>query len=158
MIPEALRDNPLAAALSELAITAKFEFDDLTVEVSPAKLLAALRLLKHDLKFEQLTTVTGVDRFPAEPRFEIVYHLHSFSSKQRIRIKARVSGAQPEIESACGVYQGANWYERETFDLFGVQFLNHPDLRRIVMPDDWSGHPLRRDYPITGDRYQEPSR
>jgi NADH-quinone oxidoreductase subunit C len=153
MIPDNLRDNPVLVALGDLAAGAKFEFDELTVEVDAAAVVEALGRIKNDLRFEQLTTVTAVDRYPAEPRFEIVYHLHSFSKKQRLRVKARVSGENPEIESACAVYRGANWYEREVFDFFGVRFLNHPDLRRIMMPDDWEGFPLRKDYPVTGTRY-----
>jgi NADH-quinone oxidoreductase subunit C len=97
--------------------------------------------------------VTGVDRYPAEPRFEIVYHLRSFAKKERIRIKARLRGDNPQIESVCSVYSAANWYERETFDFFGVVFVNHPDLRRIMLPDDWEGYPLRKDAPTTGTRY-----
>ena len=89
---------------------------------------------------------------PAEPRFEVVYHLHSVERNQRLRLKARISGAEPEIESVTSVWRGANWYEREVFDLFGIRFTGHPDLRRIMMPDDWEGHPLRKDYPITGTR------
>jgi NADH-quinone oxidoreductase subunit C len=153
MIPENLRGNPLAAALDDVAATAKFEFDELTVEIEPANILEALRRLKHDLKFERLSTVTAVDRYPAEPRFEIVYHLQAIAGKQRLRLKARVSGDNPEIESAFAVYRSANWYEREVFDLFGVRFLNHPNLTRIMMPDDWVGYPLRKDVPVTGTRY-----
>jgi NADH-quinone oxidoreductase subunit C len=153
MIPENLRGNPLAAALDNVAATAKFEFDELTVEVEPANILEALRRLKHDLKFERLSTVTAVDRYPAEPRFEIVYHLQAIAGKQRLRLKARLSGDNPEIESAFAVYRAANWYEREVFDLFGVRFLNHPNLTRIMMPDDWVGYPLRKDVPVTGTRY-----
>jgi len=153
MIPEGLRDNPIAAALSDVAATAKFEFNELTVEVAPANLLEALRRIKHDLHFERLSTVTGVDRYPAEPRFEVVYHLQSVAGKKWLRLKARLPGDNPEIESACAVYRSANWYERETFDLFGVRFLNHPDLTRIMLPEDWVGHPLRKDVPVTGNRY-----
>jgi NADH-quinone oxidoreductase subunit C len=153
MIPDALRDNRIAATLDDLASTARFALDELTIEVEPANLIAALRRVKHDLKFERLSTVTGVDRYPAEPRFEIVYHLQSIAGKQRLRLKARVSGENPEIESAFAVYRSANWYEREVFDLFGVRFLNHPDLTRIMMPGDWIGHPLRKDVPVTGTRY-----
>jgi NADH-quinone oxidoreductase subunit C len=153
MIPETLRDNPLASALDDLATTAKFEFNELTIEVAPAGLLEALRRVKHDLHFERLSTVTGVDRYPAEPRFEVVYHLQSIAGKKWLRLKARLSGDNPEIESACAVYRSANWYEREVFDLFGVRFLNHPDLTRIMLPDDWVGHPLRKDVPVTGNRY-----
>jgi NADH-quinone oxidoreductase subunit C len=153
MIPEDLRDNPLASALADLATTANFNFDELTVELDPANILEALRRLKGDLKFERLSTVTAVDRYPAEPRFEIVYHLQSIANKQRIRLKARISGENAEIESAFPVYRSANWYEREVFDLFGVRFLNHPNMTRIMMPDDWVGHPLRKDVPVTGTRY-----
>lgn len=153
MIPDNLRDNPLAMAFDPVAIAAKFEFSELTIEVDPANIVAALRLAKDSLHFERLSTATGVDRYPAEPRFEIVYHLQSIAKKQRLRIKARLPGENPEIESVFSVYRSANWYEREVFDLFGVRFLNHPDLTRIIMPDDWEGYPLRKDYPITGTRY-----
>src|ERR1039458_8857951 len=153
MLPEELRENPLAAALDGMATTGKFAFGELTIEIEPARILDALRLLKHELQFERLTSVTGVDRFPVEPRFEVVYHLQSVARNQRLRLKVRLPGDNPEIESAVPVYRGANWYERETFDLFGVRFLNHPDLTRIMMPEDWPGHPLRKDYPITGTRY-----
>jgi NADH-quinone oxidoreductase subunit C len=153
MIPDSLRDNSVIAALGDLADAAKLEFKELTVEVRPENILHALGLIKEELKYEQLTTVTAVDRYPAEPRFEIVYHLHSFSRKERLRLKARVSGENPAIESACPVYRSANWYEREVFDLYGVRFLNHPNLIRIMLPEDWEGYPLRKDYPVTGTRY-----
>jgi NADH-quinone oxidoreductase subunit C len=153
MIPEDLRTNPLAAAFDDLATTAKFAFNELTVEIAPAHIVAAMSRAKHDLKFERLSTVTCVDRYPAEPRFEIVYHLQAIAAGQRLRLKARVSGEDPAIESVFSVYRSANWYEREVFDLFGIHFLNHPDLTRIMMPDDWVGHPLRKDVPVTGTRY-----
>jgi NADH-quinone oxidoreductase subunit C len=153
MIPESLRGNPVASGLDAVATAAKFEFEELTIEIEPANIVEALRRLKHDLKFERLSTVTAVDRYPAEPRFEIVYHLQSISENQRVRLKTRLAGENPEVESAFAVYRSANWYEREVFDLFGVRFLNHPDLTRIMMPDDWVGYPLRKDYPVTGTRY-----
>jgi len=150
MIPEALQQDPIVAGLADLATTAKFEFNELTVEIDAARIVEAMGRVKSKLGFERLTSVTGVDRFPAAPRFEVVYHLQSVAGKKRLRLKARTSG---EIESVTSVYRGADWYERETFDLFGIRFLNHPDLRRIMMPEDWDGHPLRKDYPITGARY-----
>lgn len=153
MIPESLRDHPLAVAFDSVATAAAFAFGELTIEVAPASILEALRLAKHELNFERLSTVTGVDRYPAEPRFEIVYHLQSIAKKQWLRLKTRVPGENPELESAFAVYRSANWYEREVFDLFGVRFLNHPDMTRIMMPADWVGHPLRKDYPVTGTRY-----
>jgi NADH-quinone oxidoreductase subunit C len=139
--------------LEDIAIATKSEFNEITIEVAPENIVTALGRLKYDLKFERLTSIAGVDRFPAEPRFEVVYHLQSIAGKQRIRIKARVPGDNPEIESVTSVYRAADWYERETFDFFGVKFLNHPELTRIMMPDDWEGYPLRKDYPITGTRY-----
>jgi NADH-quinone oxidoreductase subunit C len=153
MIPEALAQDPIVAALADVATTAKFEFNELTVEIDASKIVEAIERVKRQLGFERLTSVTGVDRFPAEPRFEVVYHLQSIAGKKRLRLKARVSGVNPEIGSVTAVYSGADWYERETFDLFGIRFLNHPDLRRIMMPEEWDGHPLRKDYPITGTRY-----
>jgi NADH-quinone oxidoreductase subunit C len=153
MIPENLRDNPLAVALDDLAASARFDFDELTIEVEPANIVEALRRVKQQLGFERLSTVTAVDRYPAEPRFEIVYHLQAIAGKQRLRLKARLGGENPEIESAVAVYRAANWYEREVFDLFGVRFLNHPNLTRILMPEDWVGYPLRKDVPVTGTRY-----
>ncbi len=97
--------------------------------------------------------MTAVDRYPAEPRFEIVYHLQAIAAKRWVRLKVRLAGDNPEMESAVCVYRSANWYEREVFDLFGVRFFNHPNLTRIMMPDDWVGHPLRKDVPVTGTRY-----
>ena len=139
--------------LEDLAIATNSDFNELTIEVAPENIVEALRRVKHELKFERLSSVTGVDRFPAEPRFEVVYHVQHIAGKQRLRIKARLPGGNPEIESIVSVYRSADWYERETFDLFGIRFLNHPDLRRIMMPEDWEGYPLRKDYPVTGTRY-----
>ncbi|MDP9053316.1 MAG: NADH-quinone oxidoreductase subunit C [Acidobacteriota bacterium] len=153
MIPEDIRGHSLATAFDDLATTAKFALGELTVEIAPANIVAALERAKHDLKFERLSTVTCVDRYPAEPRFEIVYHLQAIAGGQRLRLKARLSGDEPVVDSAFPVYRSANWYEREVFDLFGIRFLNHPNLTRIMMPDDWVGHPLRKDVPVTGTRY-----
>jgi NADH-quinone oxidoreductase subunit C len=153
VIPGNLLENPLVAALQDLATFAKLEFGELTIEIAPGGIVEALRRLKKDLQFERLSTVTAVDRYPAEPRFEIVYHLQSIAGKQRLRLKARVTSESGEIESVTSIYRGADWYEREVFDLFGVRFLNHPNLTRIMMPDDWEGYPLRKDYPVTGTRY-----
>jgi NADH-quinone oxidoreductase subunit C len=108
--------------------------------------------LKEQQRFLRLSTVTAVDRYPLEPRFEVIYHLHSITRNERLRLKCRLSGDDPAIDSVTPVWRGANWYERETFDLFGIIFRNHPDLRRIMLPEDWEGHPLRKDYSVTGDR------
>jgi NADH-quinone oxidoreductase subunit C len=93
-----------------------------------------------------------VDWYPSEPRFEVVYHLLSIAKKERVRLKVRLDGSSPAIESVTSVWPSANFYEREVFDLFGVRFSGHPNLTRIMMPDDWEGHPLRKDYPVEGYR------
>jgi len=93
-----------------------------------------------------------------EPRFEVVYHLHSMprpgiTQDERLRLKCKVGGDRPEVESVWSVWPCADWYEREIFDLFGIGFRNHPNLSRILMPEDWQGHPLRKDYPVHGYKY-----
>jgi NADH-quinone oxidoreductase subunit C len=156
MLPENLRDRAIAAAVDAFDTDAvkggKFELGELTLEVAAAKIASVCGFLKYDQKFARLSTVTAVDRYPAEPRYEVVYHLHSLERNDRVRVKCRLPGPDPAVESVTSVWRGANWYEREVFDLFGIRFLGHPDLRRIMMPDDWEGHPLRKDYPITGSR------
>ena len=156
MLPDNLRDRAAAAAVAAFdtdAITGgKFERGELTLEIAPSRIVSVCVFLKHDQQFERLSSVTAVDRYPAEPRFEVVYHLHSLARKERLRLKCRLGGERPEIESVTSVWRSANWYEREVFDLFGINFTGHPDLRRIMMPDDWEGHPLRKDYPVTGPR------
>lgn len=153
MLPDSLRENPTAAALADLAADGKIEFGELTIEVDPGNIPAVLDRVRNTLGFNRLSTITGVDLSPAEPRFAVVYHVQSMATRQRLRIKTRVSGENPEVESACSVYPSANWYERETFDFFGIRFLNHPDLKRIMLPDDFEGNPLRKDFPVTGLRY-----
>jgi len=156
MIPDNLREHSAAAAVDKFdgdaLMGGKHELGELTLEIAPAKIVSVCGFLKYDEKFVRLSAVTAVDRFPAEPRFEVVYQLHSVERKQRLRLKCRLPGAQPAIESVTPVWRSANWYEREVFDLFGIQFWNHPNLKRIMMPDDWEGYPLRKDYPVTGTR------
>ena len=123
-----------------------------TLIADPAQIVDLCRYLRESEKFVRLSTITAVDRYPAEPRFEVVYHLHSIEHNSRVRLKCRVRGEDPVIDSVTGVWRSADWYEREVFDLFGIRFLGHPDLRRILMPDDWEGYPLRKDYPVTGSR------
>ena len=146
----------MAAALEaydpESIVAGKFDRQELTLEIAPEKITSACAFLKKEQKFIRLSTVTAVDRYPAEPRFEVVYHIHSLERNERLRLKCRVGGETPEIDSVTGVWRAANWYEREVFDLFGIRFRNHPGLTRIMLPEDWEGHPLRKDYPVTGSR------
>jgi NADH-quinone oxidoreductase subunit C len=156
MLPENLKEHASAAALeasdSGAIVTGKFDRGELTLEIAREKIVSVCGFLKHERGFVRLSTVTGVDWYPAEPRFEVVYHLHSLEPHGKLRLKCRVPGNDAEIDSVTGVWRTANWFERETFDLFGVRFRNHPNLRRIMLPDDWEGHPLRKDYNIMGPR------
>ena len=104
------------------------------------------------LNFSFLSDIATVDRFPMEPRFEVNYQLLSMDLPARLRLKVKLSGSDPVIPSVFGIWPTADWHERENFDLFGIRFEGHPNLRRIVMPDDWEGHPLRKDYPTEGYR------
>jgi len=125
---------------------------ELVLEIASGLIVAVARLLRAD-SFVRLSAVTCVDLYPMEPRFEVVYQLHSLERNERVRLKCKLSGTDPAIDSVMGVWRSANWYEREVFDMFGVVFRGHPDLKRILMPEDWTGHPLRKDYPIHGHKY-----
>jgi NADH-quinone oxidoreductase subunit C len=114
--------------------------------------VAEFLLAEPNLAFTYLSDVTGVDRFPIEPRFELNYHLLSLSRREAIRLRVRLPGEDPVIESVVCVWPTANWHEREIFDLFGIRFEGHPNLRRMLLPDDWEGYPLRKDYPVEGPR------
>src|SRR5579883_2303884 len=156
MLPESLREHPTAAAVesfdAESVTGGKYDRGELTLDIAPERIVAVCEFLKYERNFNRLSSVTAVDRFPAEPRFEVVYHLHAVDRKERLRLKCAVSGKASEIESVTSVWRSANWYEREVFDLFGIFFRNHPNLKRIMMPEDWEGHPLRKDYHVYGPR------
>lgn len=112
-------------------------------------LLEIMKFLKDKPQdYAMLLDLTCVDYLGQEPRFEMVYHLYSLSSKRRLRIKARVSEREPKIASLTSLWRNANWLEREVYDLFGIEFVGHPDLRRLFMYDGFEGHPLRKDYPL----------
>ncbi len=157
MLPEQLKEKPVVAAVEgydAAAVTGGiYEFGELTLYIDPPKIISVCRFLRHDQGFLRLSGVTALDWYPLEPRFEIVYHLHSMERNERIRLKCKIGGEYPAIDTVCSVWRGADWYEREIFDLFGVKFRNHPNLTRILMPDNWEGHPLRKDYPIHGYKY-----
>lgn len=126
---------------------------ELTLVIDPAHITRVAHVLKTKQGFERLSSVTAVDWYPREPRFEVVYHLHSVERNRRVRLKAHLAGDAAVIDSLWSVWRSADWYEREVFDLFGIEFRNHPDLRRIMMPLDWKGHPLRKDFPVDGYKY-----
>jgi NADH-quinone oxidoreductase subunit C len=123
---------------------------EVSVTVKKEDIVAILGFLKKDLSYDYLVDVTAVDYLGEEPRFMMVYHLCSIANKDRIRVKAAVTEQACSIDTVSGLWNAANWLEREVYDLMGVDFVGHPDLRRILMTDDWVGHPLRKDYPLQG--------
>ncbi len=124
---------------------------EVTVTVAKDAIMEILSFLKLSLQYNLLTDLTAVDYLgKKEERFMMVYLLYSIPNKDRLRIKTPVSEAECTIPTATTVWKTANWLEREVFDLFGIAFSGHPDLRRILMTDDWVGHPLRKDYPLQG--------
>ncbi len=142
-------------AWNSKAVAEVIEYRGETTIVVPRDLLRATAIQCRDtakLHYNLLTDATCVDRYPVEPRFELNYQLVSIACRERVRLRTRVDGQNPVVDSLVSVWPGANWLEREMFDLFGIQFTGHPDLRRILMPDDWEGHPLRKDFPVEGHR------
>ena len=140
---------------SPTAVAEVIEFRGETTVVVPRNLLrATAERCRADakLQFNLLTDATCVDRYPVEPRFELNYHLVSIPRRDRVRLQVKLSGQDPVVDSLVPVWPGANWLEREIFDLFGIRFNGHPDLRRILLPEDWEGYPLRRDFPVEGFR------
>lgn len=139
----------LLAELPDAVHLTHAHFGDATAVVDRGRILDVMRFLRDDPEcaFEMLADLTAVDYLPDRPRFEVVYHLLSVSRKQRVRVKARVPEDDPEIESLIPVWPAANWMEREIWDLYGITFRNHPDLRRILLYEGFEGHPLRKDYP-----------
>jgi NADH-quinone oxidoreductase subunit C len=125
-----------------------------TIVVPASQLLRTCEFLASDpsLRFTFLEDLTAVDRFPLEPRFELNYQLLSIEKALKLRLRVKLPGADPVVATVVPVWPAANWLEREVFDLFGVRFQGHPDLRRILMPDEWEGYPLRKDYPVEGYR------
>ncbi len=123
-----------------------------TLRVRSEDLLSLCRFLHDDPEtaFDFLIDLCGVDDLPREPRFQVVYHLASTKTRLRLRLKAALPGARPQIASVFSVWKTAAWMEREAFDMFGITFAGHPDLRRILLTPEWQGYPLRKDYPLRG--------
>ena len=159
-VVEAMADHPAVKAIlawkPEALTGAEFLYGELSLTVSREDLVAATEALRA-AGYNYFEDMTAVDWFPATPRFQLSYHLLSHSYKERIRLRAMVAespteGENPAVESITSLWPAANYYEREVFDLFGIDFMGHPNLLRILMPEDWKGHPLRKDYPVEGYR------
>ena len=158
MDSQQIAKNPVVQKLREWdpqAVAEVIEFRGETTVVVPKEHLkraAEYLLAEASLRFSFLSDITTVDRYPLEPRFEVNYQLLSMNRKERLRLRVKLSGKDPVISTVTPVWPTANWHERENFDLFGIRFEGHPNLTRIVMPDEWEGHPLRKDYPTEGYR------
>lgn len=156
VLPEVAAQNPIAVELEKVVpgavVDLKTDVDGPALYVTASSIVAVAKYMRDVAGFARLSSVTAVDWWPREPRFEVVYLLHSIAKNTRLRVIVRAKESD-SIESVSRIWRSANWYEREVFDLFGVQFFNHPNLERIMMPVDWEGHPLRKDYPVHGHKY-----
>jgi NADH-quinone oxidoreductase subunit C len=141
----------LCAAHPDAVTNAKFDHGELTLVIAPDAIRGVCRTLQRT-GYNFLEDVTCVDWYPGEPRFQVTYHILSHQLKERIRLQAMVASIDPSVDSIVPVWPSANFYEREVWDLFGVRFNGHPGLRRIMLPEEWDGHPLRKDYPVEGYR------
>lgn len=152
---EGLAGHPAVKAVlvwkPEALTDAKFDRGELTLTVAAEEICAAAATVQA-AGYNFFEDMTAVDWFPASPRFQLSYHILSHTYKEYIRLRVMLQGDSPSIASITPVWPSANFYEREVFDLFGIRFDGHPNLRRIMMPDDWQGHPLRKDYPVEGYR------
>lgn len=154
---EQLKDKPALAKLlasDTIAVEqVKWDRNELSIWVPREHIVAAVRTLKEsETQFTFLSDVTCTDWYPSEPRFEVSYHLLSMARKERVRLKVKLLGDDAQVDSLFSVFPSCDYFEREVFDLFGVRFHGHPNLARIMMPEDWKGHPLRKDYPVEGYR------
>ena len=123
--------------------------------VSSEKIVALCRELRDKHGFESLMGLSAVDYYPqVTPRFHLIYQFRSIAKKLHLEVRVELNGSEPVLDSATEIYPGANWYEREAWDMFGVHFEGHSDLRRLLMPYDWEGHPLRKDYPLGYEEVQ----
>jgi len=143
--------NEAVVALGEFATDAKWDRGELSITVAPENIVSACRAVQA-AGFGFFEDLTAVDWYPQEPRIQLSYHMLSMGLKQRVRIAVRLDSADLTVDSITGVWPSSNFYEREVFDLFGMRFSGHPGLTRIMMPPDWEGHPLRKDYPVEGYR------
>ena len=141
----------ISSSMTSAIVGQHIAFGELTLDVAADQIVPVLTFLRDDpsCKFTTLIDICGADYPERAKRFDVVYHLLSITRNQRVRIKTQLDENQP-IASAVGAYPAANWFERETFDMYGIQFVDHPDLRRLLTDYGFSGYPLRKDFPLTG--------
>ena len=139
----------LLDAMPDAVMDTHAQHGDVTALVDAAKITEVMRFLRDtpEIEFDMLTDVTAVDYLGEQPRFEMVYHLYSVGGNRRLRVKARGPEDPAEIDTLCELWSSANWMEREVWDMYGIRFNGHPDLRRLLLYEEFEGHPLRKDYP-----------
>ncbi|HBY98563.1 MAG: NADH-quinone oxidoreductase subunit C [Ardenticatenaceae bacterium] len=140
--------DALKAALGDAILDVNTRLGEVAVTVDTRKIVEVCRWLRDERAFVLLSDLTAQDCAAGEPRFYVIYHVRSLVHGELIRLRAGVSSKKGRLPSVTGVWPGANFYEREVYDLFGIEFEGHPNLRRILMPEEWEGHPLRKDYPL----------
>ena len=152
-------DKSLQAAIKD--IKQRFEAEEgeyrgqTSLAVAPEKIVAVCTCLRDVHNFEMLADLTAVDYWPEKaPRFHLVYQFNSYSKKMRLEVRVPVDGNAPGVDTITNIYPNAGWHERELWDMFGIRFDGHPDLRRLLMPHEWEGHPLRKDYPLGYEEVQ----
>jgi len=148
--------QPVVTTLKERFSAEMFEFrDEVSLILQPEQIVEACQALRDEFSFEVLTDETAVDYWPAQtPRFHVVYRLRSLRDNLILGLRVPLNGNAPTLPTIEGVYANANWFERELWDMFGIHVEGHSDLRRIIMPSDWEGHPLRKDYPLGYEEVQ----
>ncbi|WNJ19799.1 NADH-quinone oxidoreductase subunit C [Pontibacter sp. G13] len=143
-------DTIKKSTIQDFIVDVRGHANEMTIQVKAEHILEVLRSLKEQHGFNFLSDITGSDNYTDEGRFEVAYNIVSMAHRQRLRVVALIEESDPSIDSVVSLWSSANWYEREAYDMVGIQFRNHPDLRRIYMPEDFQWYPLRKEFPLLG--------
>lgn len=143
-------DNLKNSHLKEFIVEVRGYANEMTVEVKPESIFEVLKTLRDMFEFNYLADISTLDHYTDEKRFEVSYNIVSISQKRRLRVAARVEEDEPVLDSVVSLWKSADWFEREAFDMMGIRFNNHPDLRRIYMPEDFEYYPMRKEFPQLG--------
>jgi NADH-quinone oxidoreductase subunit C len=143
-------DTIKKSSVHELIVDMRGYAGEITIEVAVENIFSVLKTFKDEFGFSYLTDITGTDNYTDENRFQLDYNIINIDARQRLRISCRVEESEPEVDSVTSLWGSANWFEREVFDMIGIRFRNHPDLRRMYMPEDFEYYPLRKEFPLLG--------
>ena len=136
--------------IQDLIVNVKSYANELTLEIAAENLLEVMKTLKEEYQFDYLADITAIDNYTESQRFAVSYNLVNLTQGQRLRVSCPVEENNPEVDSVVSLWSAADWFEREAFDMMGIQFKNHPDLRRMYMPEDYEFYPLRKEFPLLG--------